>query len=39
MNNLFVNFGDMITDDILSKLIAIISEWESETDNLNEFKK
>ena len=29
----------MITDDILSKLIAIISEWESETDDINEFKK
>ena len=39
MNDLFVNFGDMITNDILSKLIAIINEWESETDDLNEFKK
>ena len=39
MNELFVNFGDMITDDILSKLIAIINEWESETDDLNEFKR
>ena len=39
MNELFVNFGDMITDDILSKLVAIISEWESETDDLNEFKR
>ena len=39
MNDLFVNFGDMITDDILSKLIAIINEWESETDDLNEFKR
>ena len=39
MNDLFVSFGDMITDDILSKLVAIISEWESETDDLNEFKK
>ena len=39
MNDLFVNFGDMITDDILSKLIAIITEWESETDDLNEFKR
>ena len=39
MNDLFVNFGDMITNDILSKLIAIISEWENETDDLNEFKK
>ena len=26
MNELFVNFGDMITDDILSKLIKIITE-------------
>ena len=39
MNDLFVNFGDMITDDILSKLVGIISEWESETDDLEEFKK
>ena len=39
MNDLFVNFGDMITSDILSKLVAIISEWESETDDLNEFKR
>ena len=39
MNDLFVNFGDMITNDILSKLIAIINEWESETDDINEFKK
>ena len=39
MNELFVNFGDMITDDILAKLVAIISEWESETDDLNEFKR
>ena len=39
MNDLFVNFGDMITDDILSKLVAIITEWETETDDLDEFKK
>ena len=39
MNDLFVNFGDMITDEILAKLIAIISEWENETDDINEFKK
>ena len=39
MNDLFVNFGDMITDDILSKLVAIITEWENETDDLNEFKR
>jgi hypothetical protein len=29
----------MINDDILSKLITIISEWEKEIDDLNEFKK
>ena len=39
MNDLFVNFGDMITDDILAKLVGIISEWESETDDINEFKR
>jgi AP-4 complex subunit epsilon-1 len=39
MNDLFVNFGDMITNDILAKLMAIINEWESETDDLNEFKR
>ena len=39
MNELFVNFGDMITDDILSKLIKIITEWERETDDIEEFKK
>ncbi|MCQ2818466.1 MAG: hypothetical protein MJ252_14455 [archaeon] len=38
MNELFVNFGEMITNDILSKLIKIINEWESETDDLEEFK-
>ena len=38
MNQLFVNFGDMITDDILSKLIKIIDEWESETEDIEEFK-
>ena len=39
MNELFVNFGDMINDEILSKLISIISEWEKEAEDLNEFKK
>ena len=39
MNELFVNFGDMISDEILSKLISIISEWQKESDDLNEFKK
>ena len=38
MNNLFVNFGELITDDILSKLIKLINEWETETDE-EEFKQ
>jgi AP-4 complex subunit epsilon-1 len=38
MNNLFVNFGELITDDILSKLIKLINEWETETDE-DEFKQ
>jgi AP-4 complex subunit epsilon-1 len=38
MNNLFVNFGDLITDEILSKLIKLINEWETETDE-EEFKQ
>ena len=39
MNELFINFGNMINDEMLSKLINIISEWEKETEDLNEFKK
>ncbi len=38
MNQLFVNFGDLITDEILSKLIKLINEWEGETDE-QEFKE
>ena len=38
MNELFVNFGEMITDDILAKLIKIINEWEKETEDEEEFK-
>ncbi len=38
MNQLFVSFGDLITDEILSKLIKLINEWESETDE-EEFKQ
>jgi hypothetical protein len=38
MNSLFVNFGDLITDEILSKLIKLINEWEGETDE-EEFKQ
>ena len=39
MNELFINFGNMINDNMLSKLINIITEWEKETDDLNEFKR
>ena len=39
MNDIFINFGDMITDEMLAKFIKIIHEWENETDDLNEFKK
>lgn len=38
MNQLFVNFGNLITDEILSKLIKIINEWADETDE-EEFKE
>lgn len=38
MNQLFVNFGNLITEDILSKLIKIINEWAEETDE-EEFKE
>lgn len=38
MNQIFVNFGEMITDDILAKLIKIINEWEKEADDVEEFK-
>ena len=38
MNQLFVNFGELITDEILSKLIKLINEWEGETDD-EEFKR
>ena len=38
MNQLFVNFSDLITDDILSKFIKIINEWAEETDS-EEFKE
>ena len=37
MNYLLI--GEMITDNILSKLIKIINEWERETDDIEEFKK
>ena len=38
MNQLFVSFGDLITEEILSKLLKLINEWESETDE-NEFQQ
>ena len=39
INDIFVNFGDMVNEEILSKLINIISDWEKEIEDLNEFKK
>ena len=39
INYIFFNFGDMVNDEILSKLINIISDWEKEIEDLNEFKK
>jgi AP-4 complex subunit epsilon-1 len=38
MNQLFVSFGELITEEILSKLLKLINEWESETDE-NEFQQ
>lgn len=38
LNKLFVNFGGMITDEIISKLVKIIMEWSEETDS-DEFKE
>lgn len=38
MNQLFVNFGNLITDDILFKLLGIINEWAEETDE-DEFRE
>ena len=39
MNHLFVNFGEIISEEILSKLIRLINEWESESSNEEEFRK
>ena len=38
-NELFINFGEMIDNEIISKLIEIFIDWEKESDNLEEFKK
>lgn len=38
MNHVFVNFGELITEEILSKLIKLINEWETETSE-EEFKQ
>ena len=38
MNQLFVNFGSLITEEILSQLIKILNEWSEEVDE-EEFKQ
>ena len=38
MNKLFVNFGSLITEEIVSKMIKIIGEWAEETEE-TEFKE
>ena len=39
INDVFLNFGSMVTDTVLLKLINIMSEWEQEAEDINEFKK
>jgi AP-4 complex subunit epsilon-1 len=38
-NDLFINFGEMIDDEIITKLVEILFEWEKESESLEEFKK
>ena len=38
-NDLFINFGEMIDDEIITKLVEIIFEWEKESESIEEFKK
>ena len=38
-NDLFINFGEMIDDEIITKLVEILFEWEKESETLEEFKK
>ena len=38
-NDLFINFGEMIDDEIITKLVEILFEWEKESESIEEFKK
>ena len=38
-NDLFINFGEMIDDEILTKLFDILYDWEKESESVEEFKK
>ena len=38
-NNLFINFGDIIDDEIITKIFEIIYDWEKESESIEEFKK
>ena len=38
-NDLFINFGEMIDDEIITKLFEILFEWEKESESIEEFKK
>ena len=39
MNDLFINFGEMISDEIITKLVEILYDWEKEAESIDEFKK
>ena len=38
-NDLFINFGEMIDDEIITKLYEILYDWEKESESIEEFKK
>ena len=38
-NDLFINFGEMVDDDIITKLFEILYDWEKESESVEEFKK
>ena len=38
-NNLFINFGEMIDDEIITKMFEILYDWEKESESVEEFKK
>ena len=38
-NDLFINFGEMINDEIITKIFEILYEWEKEAESVEEFKK